>query len=187
MTKFIAGPPSILPAKVKTVLDRNMSPDEIMYFCLVGRHDQTLVAFESRALIIKTGMMAGITFGSKATSFDYSDISGIEVESGMTRAFIQIVTSGFEQSRRVKTNAKDMHDRPNELPNCLPILKSDLAVYRPFLDELRGFVSTAKAIPPESKSGNSGLVDQLSHLGNLYADGIISDVEFAQAKRKLLD
>jgi Short C-terminal domain len=102
----------------------------------------------------------------------------------MTRGFIQVVTSGFEQSHRVKTNAKDIHDRPNEVPNCLPIMIRDLDQYQVGLDKLRQLVRDAKSPMPAAPSID--LADQLARLGELKSSGVLNDEEFEQAKRKLL-
>ncbi len=65
----------------------------------IGASGQSLIAFGDRLVIIKTGLMAGASFGGKVTVFPYQDIVSIEENSGMVTAVIEVLTAAHSGER----------------------------------------------------------------------------------------
>jgi hypothetical protein len=82
--KTLDGWPNMQPLDKKEadLLNRNMAPGERILGQVIGQSRQAVVATDHKVLVIKTGLMAGQTFGGKATSFDYRTIVGVEVRTG---------------------------------------------------------------------------------------------------------
>jgi Bacterial PH domain len=160
----VAGGVEILGKKLRKLTEQNMGDDETVEFCLmspsgVGGWSQAIVALDDRLLVIKPGMAAGATFGARVTSFYYRDITGIEVNTGLTQGVIEINTSSYQgtgQKDFWSVSTKDKN--PFHVTNCLPIGKRDLKHYKPYIDRLRSMIREAKQEPPTSpppQSGNS--------------------------------
>lgn len=182
----------VLSKKSRQLLDQQLGTDERVAFCLVGLEDQTLVALDRRILVLKRGFMAGATFGSKITSFAYSDITGIEVRTGILRAWIELTTPSFQGRASPSLYASDQESNVYKLPNCLPLSKRLLPTYQPYLDQLRERIGGAKIQAQTQMLASSALgaapslTSELERLAQLREAGHLSDAEYEQAKRKLL-
>jgi hypothetical protein len=151
----------VLGKKSRKALEQNMGPGEAVEFCIAGNSDQAIVALSDRVLVIKPGHMAGASFGVKVTSFNYSDIRGIEIKTGFY-SWIEIASAGFETTGQKKNGY--------EMPNCLPFRKHDLPIYQTRLDRLRTKFTEAKTVGNEPDN----LVAQLTQLGHLRDAGVLT-------------
>ncbi len=57
-------------------------PEEKILSSLEGGMGEALVLTDTRAIMLKAGIMAGVPFGQKALSFPYSDLTAINVGCG---------------------------------------------------------------------------------------------------------
>jgi hypothetical protein len=173
-----AGDVSALGKKSSKALAANKRDDEEVVFCICGLNDQSIVALDDRLLVIKPGMVAGAAFGAKVTSFNYSDIRGVEVERHIMRAYIEISSAGFEARPKERDRYKE--------PNCIPVNSGSLNAFKPYLDQLSARISDAKKAPATTGAAANGLVGELAKLSALRDGGALTDEEFTAAKGKLL-
>jgi hypothetical protein len=170
---------------VLAAVEAHTSEHEQVRFCLRGDLNHSLVVLADRLLIVKPGFHAGTTFGSLVTTIFHRDVTGIQVQTYVMSAWIEISTPSF-QGRERKRNR---HPRPSDrdvykLPNCIPIKKRRLSGYREPLASLLDLVRSAKetaapAAPP--------LPGQLAELVELRQEGLLTDAEFERAKTLLLE
>lgn len=59
-----------------------LAPGEEVIVSLAGSIGEALVLTEQRALIIKSGLLAGAPFGPKVFSFPYGEIDDIQLAGG---------------------------------------------------------------------------------------------------------
>lgn len=162
-----------------------------------------LAAFVDRLAIIKTGaltsLMAGSLGGERAATFHYSDITGIEYNSGFSNGVLEILTPSYNGTANRdywrgsgRSRNADAND-PYTLSNTLPLNKSEYKDALKEINELRSRISQAKQhaiqgpLPaPEAPSG-AGLAQELRTLSELRDAGVLSEDEFAAAKRRLLN
>lgn len=161
----------------------------------------TLVAFDDRLAIIKTGamtsFMAGSLGGERSATFHFTDITGIEFNSGFVNGVLEVLTASYSGSANKdfwrgsnQSRNADSND-PWTLSNCLPLLKSEYNAYLTEINELKARVSSSKqrtvqvAAPPPPPPSD-GLAEQLQKLAGLRDAGILSEDEFAAAKARLL-
>lgn len=180
--KPLAGDVSILNVKIKKLLDENKNPGDKVLFCLRGDFRQSLIALEDRLLIIKSGIMAGATFGGRVTTFHYQDITGIEINTGLLTGVIEITTASYTGTTEKDWWSMGRDRDPMSVSNCLPISKHDLPEYQPYLEILRRKVREAKGLPAPAAS----LGCELERLKALHVSGALTDAEFTKAKKKLL-
>lgn len=116
----------------------------------------TLVAFEDRAVIIKTGgltgFMAGSLGGERSASFHFSDITGIEYNSGFVTGVLEVLTASYNGTANrdywrgtAQSRNADSND-PWTLSNCLPLSKAEYTEYLPLLTELKARISASKKV-----------------------------------------
>lgn len=159
----------------------------------------TLVAFDDRLAIIKTGgltsLMAGSLGGERSATFHFTDITGIEYNSGFVNGVLEVLTPSYLGTTNKdywrgtnKSRNADSND-PWTLSNCLPLGKFEYNSYLAEIAELKSRVSKAKrtvqVVAPQPAAGG-GLVEQLGKLASLHQSGALSAEEFALAKARLL-
>jgi Short C-terminal domain len=181
---------SILGKKERELLSQHVAAHERVQFCLVGNSNQAMVVLTDRVLILKTGFMAGTMFGGRATAFQFTDIGGVQVNTGLINGSIEIHTPGMGATKAGDYFTMDPKSDPFKLPNCIPIAKSDLTTFQPYLERLRGMIAAARASRGSatlaSETGRD-IASQLQKLGELHRAGVLSDEEFAAAKKRALE
>ncbi len=191
----VAGGVEVLNKKLRKLAEQNMGEDESIEFCLlsqsgVGGWSQVIVALDERLLVIKPGMAAGATFGARVTSFYYRDITGIEINTGLLQGVIEINTPSYQgTAQKDYWNVRDQNKNPFLVTNCLPISKRDLKHYKPYIDKLRTMIREAKQerVTPLPPQGGNNLSSELDKLASLKASGVLTEEEFQQAKKRVLD
>lgn len=180
--------------KARGPLSRNITPGESVLFHLEGASHQTLVAMTDRVILVKPGYMAGATGGARVTSIPYRDVTGIEVNTGMTSAVLQVTSPSYPVARvdywsGVGSKNSDANS-PFVLPNCIPAPKRSIKSWEPYLARLRELVAEAKHpsghVPAAVSAPKPSAADRLRELASLRDAGILSEDEFATKKAELL-
>lgn len=187
--------------KGKKVILEHCKEGELPLFVIGGGSTQgALAAFEDRCMIVKTGgmtgIMAGAAFGGRLATFHYSQVTGIEYNSGMFNGVLEILTPSYQGTANKdfwrgtnKGRNADSND-PFTLSNCLPLDKATYKNVLPQIDQLRELVSRVhapKGIVLPAETASSSLADQLRELASLRDEGLLTEEEFAEQKRKLLN
>ena len=186
----VTGEIKILGYRIRRALKANISENENVLFCLVGASKgQAIAALDKRLIVLKSGFMAGATFGCRVTSIYYKDITSIEINTGMMRGVIEICTPSY-QGNKNKDFWADIwswnSDRsPWQVSNCIPIDKSNIKAYKPYLDKLQELITKAKEINSTTSSTSKDIASQIEKLDKLYKQGTLTRQEFEQAKKKL--
>ncbi len=139
-------------------------------------------------MVVKKGFMAGASFGGRATSFDFVDIGGVQVNTGMVNGTIEIHSAALGATKAGDFFTTRKKEDPYKLPNCIPIAKKNLATYEPYLAQLRTLIGDAKKhihqpVAPTSDDVSS----RLERIVELHRTGVLSDEEFAAAKQKAIN
>jgi hypothetical protein len=182
-----AGWPVMTPLgkKESDLLGRNISSGEKVLGQVIGNFGQAVVATDHKILVLKTGMMAGQTFGGKATSFDYHMIGGIEVRTGFSQGELEIINPAMpgRQGNRNRDKAKI-----NESPNGVVFPKVNGKFFEQFASKVRERVSMAHApaaVAPPAQPEHS-IPEQIKQLAELHTAGILTEDEFSTKKAELL-
>jgi hypothetical protein len=194
---------SRLSSKASQAVLRQCHGEENPWLILVAPGGAGLLAaWDDRLAIIKTGaltgLMAGSLGGERCATFHFSDITGVEYNSGMISGVLEVLTASYSgtanrdfwRGSTASRNA-DSND-PYTLSNTLPLPKHDYQRCLPQVQELMQRIRKAKepAIKAHSSPGveppKSGLASELKHLEELRDAGALTEEEFAMAKQKLL-
>ena len=190
-TKTVDGWPMMEPlgAKEADLLRRNLAEGERVLGQVIGNSRQAVVATDHKVLVIKTGMMAGQTFGGKATSFDYRTIVGVEVRTGFSQGEFEIIAASMQapQGNRNKDKVKVL-----ESPNGIVFFKSNRNVFDRMAAKIREMTAAAHGAGtalnphPAPPASGSSIPEQIRSLSELHAAGILTDDEFSTKKAELL-
>ena len=95
-------------------------------------------AFADRVSPLKVGgwtsMMAGSFGGGRVTTIMFSDITGIEYNSGLSSGVLEILTASFQGTANKDYLTRGEND-PWKLSNTLPLGRSDHKRAAPYLDQ----------------------------------------------------
>jgi hypothetical protein len=182
----VVGGPELLSRRVRQEVERHVTPQEQLLFCLRGSLAHSLIALEERLLIVKPGFHAGTTFGSLVTTFYYQDLTGIQVHTFLVTGWIEVSSPSFQgrerkRNRHPRTSDRDVY----KLPNCVPIGKRHLAEYQEALVQLRERVEFCKRYT-RSTAEPPPLLASLERIANLRRSGDLSEPEYLRLKDVLL-
>jgi hypothetical protein len=166
-------------------------------FVLVpGGGDQALIATDDRLIVAKMGWMAGSMGGGRSTSFSWYDVQGIQINTGFQTASIQVQSPGYGATQSGDYWSKGEKESPFKLPNVLPTNKAGLELFAKDIEHIQKTIietRTPKAAQPmqtttaqPAPSGNSKLA-AIRELGQLRDSGLLTEDEFAQMKRELIE
>ncbi len=186
--------------KSMKVIFEHCNSDELPNFIIcTGLGTGVFVAFSDRCMIIKVGavtsFMAGSLFGGRVSTFPYSEITGIEYNSGFLNGVLEVLTASYEGSKNkdywkgtLKSRNSDSND-PWTLSNCLPLDRATYGQAQDYLNGLRKLISDSKkpsVVINNVGSSASSIADQLKDLGKLRDEGILSEEEFTAAKNRVI-
>jgi hypothetical protein len=186
---------SRLHRKANEALDQNLAPAETVLVIITGPSSQAVIGTERRAFVYKKGFMAGASFGSELTSWDYRNLVGVQLHTGMMSGAVVLQAPGQSGTR---TNVHKQGDSdPYKAPNAIPInrpyeqAEAGVARLRQLIDaaqhgqyaQPQGATAPAHAPAPHAAPS---LVDEIKRLADLHAAGAVTDAEFAGFKAQLL-
>ncbi len=159
----------------------------------------TLVGFDDRMAIIKTGaltsFMAGSLGGERSATFHFTDITGIEYNSGFMNGVLEVLTPSYSGTANrdywtgVSASRNADSNNPWTPSNTLPLAKLEYTQYLAEINELKSRISKSKQQSVQvvvAPAAANGLADQLAKLAELRDSGVLSDEEFGAAKTRLL-
>jgi hypothetical protein len=173
-----------LHKRVEKLLAGSLGQGETVLARVAGGADQALILTEHRALIIKIGFMAGQTFGGKVTSFEYRNITAVEVRMSLMTGSFEISAGGVQGAERSYWKAES----PNsawKAPNTIPINRSEFPKFQLAANAIRERSAIALAMPT-AQSPASDVPDQLRRLADLRDQGVLTNEEFQAKKTELL-
>jgi hypothetical protein len=155
---------SLLGLKEINELPEILNTDESIDNIIQGYYNKgrgILVSTNRRLVFIDKGFL----YGLKVEDFPLDKITSIQYETGMMLGKVKIHTSG----------------------NTAIIENVDKNIARKFAEFIRNKLSEPKPSSIPTIKSEPDVLEQLGKLGKLYESGIISEQEFGEQKKKLLD
>lgn len=191
-------------ARVWKTLKDNSTAGDVPLFVIGSGTSGVFAAFRDRCMIVKVGgmtsMMAGSLGGGRITTFHYTEVTGIEYNSGFINGVLEVLTPSYQGSANkdywrgvTKSRNADSND-PWTLSNTLPLDKPTYQMALPRLNKMRQHIAEAKrpqvvvsqAPAAPVSNGQNGLADELAKLASLRDRGVLDEDEFQTAKRAAL-
>lgn len=90
---------SRLHPKANEALDQNLAPGERIHLIITGPSAQAIVGTDRRVFVYKKGFMAGASFGAELTSWDYRNLVGVQLHTGMMSGAVVLQAPGQSGTR----------------------------------------------------------------------------------------
>ncbi len=173
-----------LPRGAIAALKQNLAPEEIVRVIIRGPWDQAIVGTDSRLFIFKKGLMGGVTFGAKMTSWEYANLTGIQIETGPTNGFVAIQGPGIA-SQDLSFWASD--DKcPANSPYAIPVTgKIIMEQAKVGVEILRDLIMKAHS-HKASLTKAPGTTRKINKLAELKKQGLLTQEEFETKKNEIL-
>jgi hypothetical protein len=164
-------------------LDKNLATNEKIKVIILGLWESAIIGTETRAFVYKRGLMGGAIFGSKLTSWDYLNLSGVQIETGPLTGVVSLQGPGI-QSTDVSYYDTSKNS-PSSSPHALSINRDLFEQARDGVAALRTLISSFQKAK-FGGSSNTDIPDQIRKLAELREQGILTPEEFEQKKKDLL-
>ncbi len=154
-----------------------------------GVRNSAMIATDRRVFIFKKGMTAGAAFGSKFTSFDYRNISGVQLHQGMVTGSAVLDVAGAAPVGSSYWGNKN--NDPWKAQNAIAITKggdvqAEVAHLRELVTLWHDRTQPGRVDPAAQRDVGGDLLNQIKQLGELRDSGILSPAEFDAKKADLL-
>jgi hypothetical protein len=170
-----------LGKKEQQFIHRNLAPGERVLGQVIGNFGQTIVATDHKVMVVKTGMMAGQTFGGKVTTFDYRNIAGVEERKGFAQGEFVLINPSMQATQGNRLKDKQA---VNQSPNGVVFSSVNVKHFDAFAAKIREQVANVTA--PTSAPAPQSIADQIRQLADLHSAGVLTDDEFNSKKAELL-
>jgi hypothetical protein len=177
-----------LHQKTQSAIRENLADGECVQVVIKGINPCVIVGTNRRAFLFKKGVLSGATFGHKLVSFEYQNITGVEVHVGaMTGAMVIHVPGAASISTSYWGQGKaDPWKAYNAMPIGRPIGPVEKGAAR-----LRELIAKAQNAPvgnagAEPVSTQSESLEALKKMGELRDAGVVTSEEFEAKKAELL-
>ncbi len=169
---------SDLPEYIQTALTENLFPNETTKVIIPGLSDTAMIATDRRVFIFKKGMLGGATFGSKTASWDYKNLSGVQIETGSITGVLSLQGPGIiSQDLSSWSFLDDSKTDAWAAPHALVFGQKQMEGAKQGVIKLRQIMSNAQ-------QGNQ--LGDLEKLAELRDKGIITESEFQSKKQQIL-
>ncbi len=161
-----------------------MIPGEKVLSQCVGMKGQSLVVTDKKVMIIKTGWMAGSSFGAKATTFDFRTITSVEVRTGPITGAFSLSAGGVSQKDR--TYWGQQGNDAYKSPDAIPIAKAQAPEFQRAAALIRELAARSLGSQQQAAPVAPDPLDQLKKLAELRDAGVLTAAEFDAKKADLL-
>ncbi len=110
-----------LHKNARIALEQNLLAGETVEVVITGLHNQAIVGTNRRAFVYKKGFMAGASFGSELTSWEYRHLIGVQLHTGMLSGAVVLQGPGQAGTSTSYWQSKDSD--PLKAPNAIPVAR----------------------------------------------------------------
>ena len=118
-TPAIATAIGRLKSSARDALLTNLREKETVRVIVVGLSGQAIAGTDSRVFVLKPGFLAGASFGVETTSWNYRQITGVQIHKGMKTGAVIIQAPG--QAGVSTSYWKESDSDPFKAPNAIPV------------------------------------------------------------------
>jgi hypothetical protein len=170
-----------LANKAQKAINAALEPEEQVVMAIPGEWGSAIVATDRRVFVFKKGVTSGAFFGKQLNSWDYANVSGVEVKRGMTTHAIVVEVPGVEPVTKFGRMDKGPHS-VWEAPNAVMTQKNDVET----VAELRRLIADHQAHRSTTTADGTDPVAQVKQWAALRDEGLLTEEEFQGKKRQLL-
>lgn len=174
-----------LSSKGEKLFTDNISDDEEILVKLKGTFGEAFVLTNKRLYVIKWGFQAGNMFGGRCNAFEFANTTGIEHKKGLLMGTIEVQTPSMQNTQKSYWGTGS-----NNAVSSDNIVTFQRQKFDAFLEGAKLAREMINIWHQKGRAGSATELDsliQLEKLSELKDKGIISDEEFREKKKQLLN
>jgi hypothetical protein len=168
-----------LHKEANKLLDENLAPGEPVLVIIRGERNSAIIGTDRRVFVFKKGFMSGSAFARKLSTWDYRNITGVQVETGIMYGSAAIQAAGIQVG-------EISHDNAAKAPHAVPLMRDHFNQAKAGGAALRQHIAAHQSAPAAAPPAAPDAMDQLRKLSELRDAGILTDSEFEAKKAELL-
>jgi len=162
-------------------LHENLLPNEKIEIIIEGLGNSAMVATNRRVFVFKKGVSSGLWFGYKLTSWDYRNLVGVELETGLITGFVALQGPGIDGKDVSASLWGSGNNDVWKLPSAIPIGQTQMEPASQNVAKLRQLITNYQNI-----GQTTGSISDLEKLAELRDKGIVTEEEFQAKKKQIL-
>jgi Short C-terminal domain len=169
------------------LLDQNLAAGEVVRAIIRGTFSSAAICTDRRVFVSKQGMMGGALFGKKLTSYDYRNLTGVHLETGVVSGVFALEGPGIS-SHDLSYWSQGKGD-PGKAPHALALNRDNFEQAKAGVALLRRLIADAQQSaysPAPAAPASVDVPDQIRKLGELRDAGFLTAAEFESKKAELL-
>jgi len=166
----------------RALLLQNLGRGERILVIVRGTSDSSLIGTDRRAFVFKKGLMSGAFMGKRLASYDYRNLTGVQLETGLISGVMSLQGPGIA-SEDLSYWSSGKSD-PMKAPHALALTNSHFNQAREGVAILRDLIAKSQAAP--ALAAGPDVIDQLRKLSELRDAGVVTSAEFEAKKAELL-
>ncbi|KRN13425.1 hypothetical protein IV37_GL000142 [Fructilactobacillus fructivorans] len=172
----------------KVASDFGLKDFDNLKIALKGTNKEYLFCDESKLYILKKGFMTGHMFGNQTYRMPYANISSVSVDYHMLSGYFEVSAGGVQDSKK-NYWATTGKDSPQESPNTITLTGKPLKeTFEKAADMINDIVANIHNPQNDNSTNQSNsAVDEIKKYKQLADDGIITNEEFEEKKKQLLE
>lgn len=173
-----------LHKEANKLLDENLAPGEPVVAIIRGQFDSAIIGTDRRVFVFKKGVLSGSAFAKKLSSWDYRNITGIQVETGVMGGVAAVQAAGVGTGDLSYWGGGKSD--PRKAPNAVALARDHFKQAKEAVAVLRQRISDHQATGSVTSTAAPDSMDQLRKLAELRDAGILTSEEFESKKAELL-
>jgi hypothetical protein len=167
-----------LGPRAARALAENLAPEETVRVVIRGKGTQAIAGTDTRALVLKPGLMPGADPAAEVSSWNYRDVAGVEVNERILGGSVVLRVPGQDAIELPFWGGGSTD--PRQAPNAIPAA-GDWDVIRARAASLALLIDAEHANDTRPESA----AELLRELEDLHRHGVLSDEEVGVAERRL--
>lgn len=167
------------------LLTQNLTSGERVMAIIRGTFDSALIATDRRAFVFRKGLFAAAMFGKKLESYDYRNLTGVQLETGVMSGVVSLQGPGIA-SEDLSHWSSGKGDLKKAHPHALALASTHFEQARAGIARLRDLIAAAQAAGAMPAAAVPDVAEQLRTLGKLRDARFITEAEFSSKKAEFL-
>ena len=132
------------PDAIPSDISAQLAPNERVEVVVRGVHGQRMYGTDRRVFVYKKGWLAGALLGSKVSSWEYRNITGIQIDRGAIYGVVVVHAAGIG-STAVRYQSANKAENAFNVRHAIPVAR--------IWDELEASVSKLRGLIADAQRG----------------------------------
>jgi len=161
------------------LINSNLHERENIELKIKGTYGEAVVLTNKRLYVLKWGYFAGSFLGGRSLGFEFKDITGVELKTGILTGTLEILTPATQNAQKSIWGTGNRNATTSD--NVVTFTRDMFDKFKESVKVIRGKINQTS-----TKTKSEGSIHDLEKLAQLKDKGIITKEEFEAKKKQIL-